>query len=78
MLRRLKFFHDFSHGEIRELLKAGSRPLFEDTPLSGGSAGGMYREMMLEEVARHAAGRDALGTRRLLGPVASGATRGEE
>lgn len=46
---------------VGQLLRTGSKPVAGETPLDGGSAGRMYREMFLEEVARLAALRGDFG-----------------
>ena len=37
------------------------KPLFEDGPLGGGSAGALYRELMVEEAVRQAVHQRGLG-----------------
>jgi Rod binding domain-containing protein len=46
---------------VGQLLRTGSEPIAGKTPLDGGSAGRMYRELFLEEVARLAASRGDFG-----------------
>ena len=46
---------------VGQLLRTGSKPIAGETPLDGGSAGRMYRELFLEEVARLAASRGDFG-----------------
>ena len=58
---------DFEALVLHQLLKQSSRPLLAgDTPLTGGSAGRMYRDLWLQELAKAGGARGALGFGRLL------------
>ena len=58
---------DFEALVLHQLLKQSSRPLLAgDTPLTGGSAGRMYRDLWFQELAKAGGARGALGFGRLL------------
>lgn len=57
---------------VGALLRVGTRPVAGPTPLDGGSAGRMYREMLYQETARLAAARGDFGVASLLERQARG------
>lgn len=57
---------DFEALLLGTLLRAGTKPLAGRTLLDGGSAGRMYREMLLQELARQATRSGGFGLGRLL------------
>jgi Rod binding domain-containing protein len=52
---------------LGEMMKTAAKPLGVSDVLGGGSAGRMYQEMFLQEVARLAAARGGLGLAATLG-----------
>jgi Rod binding domain-containing protein len=46
---------------LAEMLRAGGRPIGGRSLLDGGSAGRMYRDLFLQEVAQRAAARGGVG-----------------
>jgi Rod binding domain-containing protein len=46
---------------LGELLKNAQRPAFGEAPLSGGSAGALYRDLFAEEIAARVSARGGLG-----------------
>jgi Rod binding domain-containing protein len=57
---------EFESYLVGAMLRQGTRPLFGETPLDGGSAGRMYREQLLDEVARVATFGNGFGVGDLL------------
>jgi len=62
---------------VGAMLRIGTRPLSEESPLDGGSGGRMYQELFYEEVARLASRGPGFGIADLLANSASDATEGE-
>ncbi len=63
---------------LAEMMKTASKPLGVSGILDGGSAGKMYREMFLDEVARMTAARGGLGLADSLAEKLQSETRGAE
>jgi len=59
------------------MLRIGTHPLSEESPLDGGSGGRMYRELFYEEVARLASRGPGFGIADLLADGASHTAGGE-
>jgi len=62
---------------VGAMLRIGTRPLSEESPLDGGSGGRMYRELFYEEVARLASRGSGFGIADLLANGTSQAVEGE-
>ncbi len=60
---------------LERLLRPATQPAFGPSPLDGGSAGRLYREMFVSEVARLAAERGGLGLGASLGERLHGGGR---
>jgi Rod binding domain-containing protein len=63
---------------LAELMKTASTPLGVSGILDGGSAGRLYREMFLEQVARMSAARGGFGLGSALAEELQSATTGAE
>jgi Rod binding domain-containing protein len=59
---------------LAELMKTASKPLGVSEILDGGSAGKIYREMFLDEVARMSAARGGLGLAKAIAEQLQSAT----
>ncbi len=63
---------------LAEMMKTASKPLGVSEILDGGSAGKIYREMFLDEVARMSAARGGLGLAKAIAEQLQPATPGAE